>query len=178
MDFSEILNYILYTVLTVILPVAAKYTVELIKAKIRESTVIANASKNEEQSKIIKNALAEIMDAVLYVNQTYTDSLKSNGKFDESAQREAFQKAYSKALSMISEEARQMIEQLYGSFDQWLIFKIESSVNASRRLSVPFPAETQESFDTRNICRLSTQAQKLDSLHTGTEKGSKQSFPI
>ncbi|MCI9320590.1 MAG: hypothetical protein HFH05_10995 [Lachnospiraceae bacterium] len=171
MEFSEVINYILYTILTVILPVAAKYTVELIKAKIKESTVIANAAKNEEQCKIVKNALTEVMDAVLYVNQTYTDSLKANGKFDESAQKEAFQKAYSKALSMISEEAKYRIEQLYGSFDQWLKFKIESSVNASHKLSVPLAAESQKSIDPRSAGRLSTQAQPLDSLHAKIKKG-------
>ena len=81
MEFSEVLNYILYVVLTVILPVVATYTVNLIKAKIKESNVIADATKNENIAKLIEDALSDVMDAVLYINQIYVDALKSSGKF-------------------------------------------------------------------------------------------------
>ena len=89
MEFSEVLNYILYIVLTAILPVVATYTVNLIKTKIKESNVIANVTQNENISKIIENAFSDVMDAVLYINQIYVDALKSNGKFDKDAQKNA-----------------------------------------------------------------------------------------
>lgn len=133
MEFSEVLNYVLYVVLTVILPVIAKYAVDLIKTKIKESNIIANAAKNEDLSVIIEGALSDVMDSVLYVNQVYTDSLKAGGKFDQAAQAEAFNRAYVEAVNMISDEAKKVIEQLYGSFDKWLKFKIESFVNAAKR---------------------------------------------
>lgn len=133
MEFSEMLNYILYVVLTVILPVVAKYAVDLIKTKIKESNIIADATKNEDLSKIIEGALSDVMDAVLYINQVYVDSLKSSGKFDKEAQQEAFNRAYKEALNMISDEAKKVIEQLYGSFDKWLKLKIESSVNMAKK---------------------------------------------
>ena len=50
MEFSEMLNYVLYVVLTVIMPVVATYVVNLIKAKIKESNIIADATKNEDLS--------------------------------------------------------------------------------------------------------------------------------
>lgn len=127
------LNYVLYVVLTVILPVVAKYAVDLIKTKIKESNIIADATKNEDLSKIIEGALSDVMDAVLYINQVYVDSLKSSGKFDKEAQQEAFNRAYKEALNMISGEAKKVIEQLYGSFDKWLKLKIESSVNMAKK---------------------------------------------
>lgn len=133
MEFSEMLNYVLYVVLTVILPVLAKYAVDLIKTKIKESNIIADATKNEDLSKIIEGALSDVMDAVLYINQVYVDSLKSSGKFDKEAQQEAFNRAYKEALNMISDEAKKVIEQLYGSFDKWLKLKIESSVNMAKK---------------------------------------------
>lgn len=101
MEFSEVLNYILYVVLTVILPVVATYTVNLIKAKIKESNVIADATKNENIAKLIEDALSDVMDAVLYINQIYVDALKSSGKFDKNAQKNAFNRAYAEALSLI-----------------------------------------------------------------------------
>lgn len=133
MEFSEVLNYILYVVLTAILPVVATYTVNLIKAKIKESNVIADATKNENIAKLIEDALSDVMDAVLYTNQIYVDALKSSGKFDKDAQKNAFNRAYAEALAMISDESKKIIEQVYGSFDKWLKLKIETSVNIAKR---------------------------------------------
>ena len=133
MEFSEVLNYCLYIVLTIISPVVAKYAVDLIKTKIKESNIIADATKNEDLNKIVESALSDVMDAVLYINQIYVDSLKSSGRFDKSAQEEAFNRAYIEAMNMISDEAKKVIEQLYGSFDKWLKLKIESSVNMAKK---------------------------------------------
>lgn len=133
MEFSEVLNYILYIVLTAILPVVATYTVNLIKTKIKEINVIANVTQNENISKIIENAFSNVMDAVLYINQIYVDALKSNGKFDKDAQKNAFNRAYTEALNMISDESKRVIEQTYGSFDKWLKLKIETSVNLAKK---------------------------------------------
>lgn len=133
MDFNEVLNYILYIILTVILPVIATYVVNFIKAKISESNIIAEATKNEDVAKLIENALSDVMDAVLYVNQTYTDFLKANGEFNEEAQKLAFNKAYIKAVGLISEGTKNIITELYGSFDKWLELKIESSVNIAKK---------------------------------------------
>lgn len=133
MEFSEIINYILYVVLTVILPVVATYAVNLIKAKIKESNIIADATKNDNMTKIIEGALSDVMDAVLYINQIYVDSLKSSGNFDNDAQKNAFNRAYAEAMNMISDESKKVIEQVYGSFDKWLKLKIETSVNMAKR---------------------------------------------
>lgn len=133
MEFNELLNYILYIVLTIILPVVAKYVVNLIKSKIRESNIIIETTRNENVTKLIENALADVMDAVLYVNQVYVDALKNEGKFDEEAQKKAFNKAYEKALSLISDKTKIVISELYGSFDKWLELKIESSVNMAKK---------------------------------------------
>lgn len=133
MGFNEMINNVLFVVITIILPIVATYIVNLIKTKIKESTVIEEATKNENMSNLVKDALADVMDAVLYVNQVYTDSLKASGKFDKESQEEAFNKAYETAMNMISDEAKKIIEQLYGSFDEWLKLKIESSVNMAKK---------------------------------------------
>lgn len=133
MEFSEMINNVLYTVLTAIMPVVAVYTINLIKARIKESNIIEKATKNDVLSGLVKDALTDVMDAVLYVNQIYTDTLKSAGKFDKAAQEEAFNRAYVEAINLISDESRKAIEQLYGSFDKWLKLKIESSVNIAKK---------------------------------------------
>lgn len=133
MEFSEMINNVLYTILTAIVPVVTVFVVNFIKAKIKESHIIEKATKNEVLSDLVKDALADVMDAVLYVNQVYTDALKSAGKFDKAAQEEAFNRAYVEAINLISDESRKAIEQLYGSFDKWLKLKIESSVNMAKK---------------------------------------------
>ena len=133
MEFSETLNYCLYIVLTTILPVIAAYVVNLIKAKIKESTIIEEATKNENASNLVKDALSDVMDAVLYVNQTFVDTLKAKNEFTQETWEAAKQKAYEAALMTISEEARKAINEVYGSFDKWLQFKIESSVNMVKK---------------------------------------------
>ena len=133
MEFSEMMNNVLYTILTAIVPVITGFTVNLIRAKMKESTVIEEAAKNEKISNLIKDALSDVMDAVLYVNQIYTDSLKASGKFDKAAQEEAFNRAYVEAMNMISGETKKAIEQVYGSFDKWLLIKNESSVNVAKK---------------------------------------------
>lgn len=135
MEFSELLNYILYIVLTTILPVITAYTVNLIKAHIKESNLILDATQTEYAAKLMESALSDVMDAVLYVNQVYTDSLKKSGQFDEKAQNEAFNRAYVEAVALISGESKKAVEQLYGSFDKWLRLKIEASVNISKNNS-------------------------------------------
>ncbi len=130
MEISEVINYILYIILTAVLPVVAAYAVSLIKAKIIESGLIADAAKNEVIGQIIESALSDVMDAVLYV---YTDSLKASGRFDEAAQKEAFNRAYVEAINLISDQAKKTIEQLYGSFDKWLKLKIEAAVSSVKK---------------------------------------------
>ena len=132
MEFTELIQYILYVVLTAILPVAAKYTVNLIQARIRESSFIEEAAKTEARSILIKDALSDVMDAVLYVNQTFVDTLKTKGEFTESAWKEAKQKAYNAALLTVSEESKKAVAAVYGSFDNWLQLKIEASVKAAK----------------------------------------------
>lgn len=133
MEFTEVLNYCLYVVITVILPVIAKYIVDFTKAKIKESNFIEEAVKNEYVSSLVEDALSSVMDAVLYVNQTFVDTLKANGEFTQNAWTEAKQKAYQAALLTISEESKKAIDELYGSFDKWLQLKIESSVNTAKK---------------------------------------------
>ncbi|MCI9398182.1 MAG: hypothetical protein HFI55_15025 [Lachnospiraceae bacterium] len=132
MSFTEMIQYILYIVLTAILPVAAKYTVNFIQARIRESAFIEEAAKTEARSILIKDALSDVMDAVLYVNQTFVDTLKARGEFTQSAWEEAKQKAYNAALLSVSEESKKAVASVYGSFDNWLQLKIEASVQAAK----------------------------------------------
>lgn len=133
MEFNEMINNILYTVLTVITPVITYYLVSLVKSKIQESGIIKQLTENENLQKLVSDATDSVLDAVVYVNQIYVDALKKEGKFDENAQKEAFNRAYVESINMISDGSKKAIEQLYGAFDKWLQLKIETAVNVEKK---------------------------------------------
>ena len=77
--------------------------------------------KNAEVSDAVQTAVAML-------NQTYVDSLKQAGKFDEDAQRRALAKAYTKAEEMLTAEAREFLVRAYGDLDSYIISKVEAEV--------------------------------------------------
>lgn len=69
-----------------------------------------------------------VVDCVRATNQTFVDNAKANGVFNEEAWAVAFEKSRNTALILISEGQKQLIEQVYGDFNEWLDTRIESAV--------------------------------------------------
>lgn len=133
MEFNQMINNLIYALIMMIGGIILPFLVNFLRAKIEESGIIKKLTENENNQKLISDAVDQVLDAVLYVNQTYVDSLKKNGEFTEEAQKEAFNRAYAEAARLISEESREAIYKLYGSVDNWLKLKIEASVNAAKK---------------------------------------------
>ena len=72
------------------------------------------------------------MTAVTSTFQTYVDSLKKQGKFDEEAQKTAFNTAKNTALLLLTQDMRNAITTVYGDFDTWLAKTIEQLVLANK----------------------------------------------
>lgn len=126
MTFQEFMQNVLYVVATAILPIITAYLVNLIKTKI-DVCVIENADNTTAVA--IQRVTTLVSDIVKTVNQTYVDSLKKTGIFDKEAQTTAKNMALSMAKSMIAEETKEIIEELYVNFDTYLDTLIESTVN-------------------------------------------------
>ncbi len=129
MDWTALLSSILYAVISVVVPVLTKYAVDFLRKKRDETTM---KIENEK----IKQGLCDAMDAVLtavtVTSQTYVDNLKEDGLFDETAQREAFHKAFEVARNLLTDAAQDALAFLYGGVDDWLSAKIEQSVRDSK----------------------------------------------
>lgn len=69
---------------------------------------------------------------MLTVNQTYVDSLKKQGKFDEEAAKTAKQMAIDKAKALITEDSKAAIETLYSDFEAYLNDAIEELVRENK----------------------------------------------
>lgn len=76
------------------------------------------------------SAVAKIVfDAVQCVQQTFVDTMKKAGKFDEAAAKEAKEKALKIIESQLTEELRKYITDNFGDMREWLIIQIESVIH-------------------------------------------------
>jgi uncharacterized membrane protein len=116
---------ILQALILAVAPILAGYIIQFVKAK------AANLKQSTDNSFIwnIINLIEGIVaNVVAYVQQTYVDNLKKDGKFNAEEQKIAFEKAYNGALELISEEQKALIESLFGNFGDWLSILIEAAV--------------------------------------------------
>ena len=74
-----------------------------------------------------------VTDAVQCVYQTFVETLKEHGKFDEEMQREAKQRALDIIESQLTNEMRNYIEDHFGDIELWLSEKIESVIYSMKR---------------------------------------------
>lgn len=113
------INDVLYTLLTVALPLVLRYVFQLISAKYADSKYSA--------------AMNAIFSAVEYVNQTFVDSLKKSGCFDSVAQEAALKQAKDAALEVMDASTKKWLEKTFVNMDEWLTVQIESAVKAVKK---------------------------------------------
>lgn len=121
------MNEILLNVLSGVVSAIILPLISLIGAKL--VAWLSSKTKNEKATNTIKVANDIVLNAVKCVLQTYVDSLKKEGKFDEASQFLALSKAKEKALEQMSEETKDFIEKNYGNLDSWLTTNIESAIS-------------------------------------------------
>ena len=130
---NETLNELLMTIIQVVIipaiPVLVTFLVKLLKAKADQTTTKIS---NELARQYLQEAIDAVLQAVTYVSQTYVDSLKKQGKFDAAAQKIAFNTAKDIALQLLTEDAKNLITDLYGDLTVWLDTKIEQTVKEQK----------------------------------------------
>ena len=139
---KEILTTLVQVVVIPAIPVLITYLVKYLKAKAEQTTTKIN---NELIRTYLQEATDAVLQAVTYTAQTYVDTLKKQGKFDKEAQQTAFNTAKDIALKLLTDEAKQMIEDLYGDLMLWLETKIEQTVKEQKNFTMgvlePIPTE-------------------------------------
>ena len=139
---KEILTTLVQVVVIPAIPVLVTYLVKYLKAKAEQTTTKIN---NELVRTYLQEATDAVLQAVTYTAQTYVDTLKKQGKFDKEAQQTAFNTAKDIALKLLTDEAKQMIEDLYGDLMLWLETKIEQTVKEQKTFTMgvlkPIPTE-------------------------------------
>lgn len=117
-----LLNILSVVVTSIILPLITYAGARLI-------SYLNSKIKDENAKQILSNATEIVVNSVKAVLQTYVDTLKKNGSFDEASQKLALLKAKDIALSQMTNDVKEFIETNYGSLDSWLTTMIEATIN-------------------------------------------------
>lgn len=116
-------------ILCLLITAGGAYLVALLK---RETIKLEEQVNNETVSKYIDMANDAVASAVLFVSQTYVETLKKTGGFTKEKQIEAFNMAKKRVLEILSETTINALNEVYGDLDKWLQAKIEEVVNINK----------------------------------------------
>lgn len=125
----EMLSDIFEVCILPLLAVLTGYAVQFIRAKSAET---AARTENELAQKYIKMIEKTITDVIIATNQTYTNALKEQGKFDEEAQKIAFQKSFDAIMAILSDDAKEYIISTTGDINIYLTQMIEAEVSKNK----------------------------------------------
>ena len=130
MDWMKLLYDVFNLCIVPLVGVLTFYLVQYIKAKGNE--IAANVD-SELASKYIVMLTTTIADCVVATNQTYVEALKKEGKFDKEAQNKAFQMTYNAIMDILTEDAKEYLNNFYGDLSLYLSKRIEAEVVANKK---------------------------------------------
>lgn len=125
----ELLVQIFQVCIIPLLGILTKYLIDFLNAKRQE---INQTIDNETAIKYNDMIFNTVTDCVIATNQTYVEALKAQGAFDAEAQKVAFQKTLDAVLSILTDDAKEYIQQAFGDITVYLTTLIESSVNKNK----------------------------------------------
>ena len=127
------LQTVLVQLLIAILPILSAFILRLLNIKSNE---IKKLTKNSKFDKYIDYAADIIKNSVIAVNQTFVEKLKEQNAFTPEKQKEAFELAKKKILSMLNEDAKKILAAIYGDLNTFLDSQIEATVNSIKNQSI------------------------------------------
>lgn len=133
MNWTEMISSIFQVCLIPLLGILTKYLVSFIAMKSEE---MQKKTDNETAQKYMKMASDTIMACVIATNQTYVESLKSQGKFDKEAQEVAFNKTLEAVLTLLNDEVKEYLIEAFGDLNAYLNTQIEAAVNGTKIVPV------------------------------------------
>ncbi len=122
----EIVIQIIQVCVIPLLGILTKFLVDFLSAKRDE----LNSKTDSEITQKYTNMIYQtVVDCVIATNQTYVESLKKSGSFDEAAQKEAFNRTMSAIMAILSDDAKEYITEATGDLNTYLTQLIEAEVN-------------------------------------------------
>lgn len=128
-NLTNLLMELLYVVLIGAIPIVSKYLIQQIEAKKNE---ILKNDKAENFQNSIDGAMSLVEKVVDYVSQTYVDALKKEGKFDATAQQNAYNKAVDALEKLMDDDMKHVLINVYGDLSTWMKVAIESYIKSRK----------------------------------------------
>ena len=133
-NFLQMLSQIFEVCVIPLLGILTAYLVQYIATK---KDALIKQNDNALAAKYITMLSKTITDCVIATNQTYVDSLKSQGKFDAEAQKKAFNMTLTAVLSILNDEAKEYLTAIYGDLNTYITTQIEAAVNKNKTTIEP-----------------------------------------
>lgn len=129
MEWMAVLDQLFDLCIVPLLAIAVACLVAYIKSKTDE----LNEKHNNELLTKYTNMLSQtVIDCVITTNQTYVEALKGQNKFDEEAQKKAFEMTYNSVLTILNEDAKEYLASIYGDLGAYLTTLIEAEVKRNK----------------------------------------------
>ena len=120
---------ILAVVLTAAVPILTGFLCDWIH---RAACRTAFSAKNERTKAIVGEIDKAVRSAVIYVNQTFVDTLKKEHIWNEESAKQAFNTAFQTVVETISADAENYILNTFGDIHKYLTVKIEENVEKEK----------------------------------------------
>lgn len=128
-NLTNLLMELLYVVLIGAIPIVSKYLIQQIEAKKNE---ILKNDKAKDFQNSIDGAMNLVEKVVDYVSQTYVDALKKEGKFDATAQQNAYNKAVEALEKLMDDDMKHVLINVYGDLSTWMKVAIEYYIKSNK----------------------------------------------
>ena len=130
MNYVEMLTQIFQVCIVPLLGILTTFLVQLIKTKQAE---LVSKTDSEINKKYMDMLTDTITKCVIATNQTYVDTLKDQNAFTKEAQEKAFIKTLSAVLTILSEDAKEYLNETLGDLNAYITTQIEAQVNANKK---------------------------------------------
>lgn len=129
MNWMNLLQQIFEVCIIPLLGILTTYFIVFIKNKSNE---LKEVTDNELYRKYIDLLQDTIVRCVIATNQTYVENLKNKNAFDKEAQEEAFKMTYDAVMVILTDDAKEYLNNAVGDLQLYVTKLIEAQVNMSK----------------------------------------------
>lgn len=129
MNWMNLLQQIFEVCIIPLLGILTTYFIVFIKNKSNE---LKEVTDNELYKKYIDLLQDTIVRCVIATNQTYVENLKNKNAFDKEAQEEAFKMTYNAVMIILTDDAKEYLNNAVGDLQLYVTKLIEAQVNMSK----------------------------------------------
>lgn len=129
MEWLPLLYQILEVCIIPLLGILTAYFVKWVNAK---SAEIQHKVDNDTADKYIAMLDDTICACVIATTQTYVEALKKENAFTKEAQKEAFNLTFNAVMSVLTDEAKKYLSEIYGDLTAYITNKIEAEVSLNK----------------------------------------------